>query len=107
MNSARPMPRNGPRCSSASARLIMSSSLSSAMMSRAGEHINAVSAVIADELGETDAEKWTPVLKRFSEAYHVQFSLFRDDGPQLAGPTLELPQAVRANLLERSPFPPN
>src|ERR1043166_1351838 len=81
--------------------------LDSLLMSRAGEHINAVSAVIADELGETDAEKWTPVLKRFSEAYHVQFSLFRDDGPQLAGPTLELPQAVRAKLLERSPFPPN
>src|ERR1043166_3531469 len=55
--------------------------LDSLLMSRAGEHINAVSAVIADELGETDAEKWTPVLKRFSEAYHVQFSLFRDDEP--------------------------
>jgi len=80
--------------------------LDSLLAGKAGEHIEAVSEVISDELGQATRSDWDKLLKRFSAAYQVQFYLFRNDGTQQAGETIELPGPVRARLVEgRGPRP--
>ena len=68
----------------------------------AGERLQAVSDIVTGELNEVRREEWSEVLRRFSAAYRVNFYVFRDDGVQLAGETITLPEEVR----ERLP-PPN
>lgn len=68
----------------------------------AGERLQAVSDIIATELNDAPRAEWTEVMKRFSKAYRVQFSVFRDDGVQLAGEAVDLPTEVRERLA-----PPN
>ena len=68
----------------------------------AGERMQAVCDIITTELNEAPRAEWTEVMKRFSRAYRVQFTVFRDDGVQLAGESVDLPTEVR----ERLP-PPN
>jgi len=80
--------------------------LDSLLMGRAGEQIESVSEVISDELDHSRPEEWSGVLRRFSEAYHLQFYLFRDDGRQLAGAETQLPASVAAKLLDRGGLPP-
>src|SRR5437868_14990872 len=74
--------------------------LDSLLMGRAGEHLEAVSEVIGDELNHTPRTEWSEVLKRFGNAYQVSFYLFRDEGPQLAGQAIALPAQVMAKLTE-------
>src|SRR5207249_1706387 len=75
--------------------------LDSLLMGRAGEHIEAVREVIADELQQATRPEWNEVLKRFSDAYKVQFYLFRADGSEVAGDAITLPAAVLARLMDR------
>ena len=85
--------------------------LDSLLMGRAGEHIEAVSQVIGNELNQTLREEWSTVLKRFSDAYQVQFYLFQSEGRQVAGEPIQVPDQVQARLIERAgptprPLPP-
>src|SRR2546426_7641548 len=75
--------------------------LDSLLTGRAGEHLESVSEVIGNELNQTPNTGWDDVLKRFSGAYHVQFYLFRDDGPQMAGEAIDLPAPVFTRLIDR------
>jgi two-component system sensor histidine kinase CpxA len=67
----------------------------------ASERIEAVSEIITADLSERPPSEWNDILKRFSDAYQMQFLLYRNDGVQLAGETNDLPKAVRERLLER------
>ncbi len=82
------------------ARIQFRLGLGSLLAGRAGERIQAVSEVIAEELNDKPASDWNGVLENFGKAYKVQFLLFRNDGTQLAGDTSALPPAVTAKLTE-------
>jgi len=75
--------------------------LDSLLAGRAGEHLQSVSEVIGNELNQSPNTEWDDLLKRFSSAYHVQFYLFRDDGPQMAGEPVDLPGPVFTKLTDR------
>lgn len=66
----------------------------------AGERIQAISDVIGSELNDRPRSEWNTVLKRFNDAYQVQFLIFRADGGQLAGEPNPLPPEVRMRLAE-------
>jgi two-component system, OmpR family, sensor histidine kinase CpxA len=66
----------------------------------AGERLQAISEVIAGELNDRPRAEWDAVLKRFNDAYQIQFLIFRVDGTQLAGEPNPLPPEVRVRLLE-------
>lgn len=79
--------------------------LDSLLLGRAGERLQAVSEVITAELEATPAVGWEEVLRRFSQAYRVEFLLFRGDGAQVAGEPVTLPAEVLAKVTERrGPF---
>ena len=64
----------------------------------AGERIQMVSDVIVSELNDRPRAEWGTVLKRFNDAYKIQFLVFRADGTQLAGQQTELPPDVRGRF---------
>jgi two-component system sensor histidine kinase CpxA len=78
--------------------------LDSLLMGRAGDRLQAVAEVVAAELSDSPRQSWNEVLKRFSDAYRVQFHLYRNDGLQLAGGSLQLPPPI-AEKLGRGPLP--
>jgi two-component system sensor histidine kinase CpxA len=75
--------------------------LDSLLAGRVGEHIQAVSDVISDELKAQPVSGWDEVLQNFGKAYKVQFAVFRRDGTQIAGEKVALPPAVSAKITER------
>ncbi len=65
----------------------------------AGQRIQAVSDLIVADLADRRRPEWNDVLKRFDDAYRLQFLLFdNNDGTQIAGEAIQLPPAVRARL---------
>jgi two-component system, OmpR family, sensor histidine kinase CpxA len=66
-----------------------------------GERVRAVADVIAGELDDKPQDSWDGIIERFSNAYHVEFALFRNDGTQLAGDEVLLPSEVMARVTER------
>lgn len=66
----------------------------------ANERIQGVSEVIVADLNDHPRADWNAVLKRFNEAYQIQFLVYRGDGTQLAGITNALPAEVQARLGE-------
>lgn len=65
---------------------------------RAGERLQAVARVITGELDARPRSEWNEILKRFSDAYRVQFLIYRNEGPQLAGEPVPLPASVYEKL---------
>src|SRR5687768_188743 len=61
---------------------------------RAGDRLQAVGRIITDELNGRPRAEWNGILKRFSDAYGVQFLVYRNEGAQLAGDPVPLPAAV-------------
>jgi two-component system sensor histidine kinase CpxA len=80
--------------------------LDSLLGGRAGDRVQAVANVIMAEVRETPRAEWDAVLARFSQAYQLQFILFRNDGAHLAGPDLPLPPEVQERVVERRFLPP-
>jgi two-component system, OmpR family, sensor histidine kinase CpxA len=74
--------------------------MDSFLMSQASERMQSVSEIIGSELNATPRTQWNEVLERFSQAYQVQFFLFRADGQQVAGEPISLPSAVLAKVTE-------
>src|ERR1700759_4723449 len=56
----------------------------------AGERMQTVTVLIAEELRSLPQKNWDEVLKRCGDAYHVQFYLFHNS-EQLAGVPVTLP----------------
>lgn len=75
--------------------------LDSLLSGRAGERIRAVSEVIVGELKTKPANEWGALLKNFSQAYKVEFHLFRNDGTQVAGEAVTLPADVAEKVTEQ------
>jgi two-component system sensor histidine kinase CpxA len=71
------------------------------LLGQVGERIQSVSELIAAELNDKPPAEWDAVLKRFGDAYRVQFLLFRNDGSQVAGEHIDLPAEVKTKLAER------
>lgn len=65
--------------------------LESLLSGRTGDRIAAVSEVISYELVETPRTSWGEVLDRFSDAYGVEFFVFREDGEWIGGRSMEFP----------------
>ena len=59
--------------------------LDSLLAGRAGERVQTLSTIIVSDLEHLPRAEWSNVLKRFGEAYRVQFGLFGPEGAQLAG----------------------
>lgn len=74
--------------------------LDSLLLGHAGERIQRTSNVIEGELRDAPASQWDAVLKRFGDAYGLEFYLFRPDATQLSGKSITLPPEVRARLIE-------
>lgn len=75
--------------------------LDSLVAGRAGERIQSLTRLITTELRESPREEWDATLKRFGDAYSLQFLLFRNDGTQIAGTPLDLPPEVLEKIRER------
>jgi two-component system sensor histidine kinase CpxA len=72
--------------------------LSSLFVGHAQERIQSVADVIHAELNQRPRAEWNSILKLFSDSYHLQFYLFRNDGQQLAGNAITLPAPVHNHL---------
>src|ERR1041384_3176258 len=72
---------------------------------RVGERVQAAADLFTGELRTTPRREWPEVATRFSEAYHVDFFLFRSDGGKIAGPEGLLPPAVGERLVDRGGGP--
>ena len=64
----------------------------------AGERIQAISDVIVSDLADRPRSEWNAVLKRFDDAYQIQFLLFdNNEGTQIAGEAIHCrPRCGRA-----------
>lgn len=96
-------------------RMELGLGLDSLLSGAAGDRIQGVSTLIARELSEGGRERWDALLRKFSDAYGIEFTLFLNDASQLAGSPTDLPAAVRQKILEgrlpsrpalREPVPP-
>ena len=79
--------------------------LDSLLAGQAGVRLRAVNEVIMRELHQAPKLDWEAVLARFSESYGLRFVLFRPDGRQIAGETMELPAEVRSRMASLVPPP--
>jgi two-component system sensor histidine kinase CpxA len=82
------------------ARLELRLGLDSLLLGAAGDRIQAVSNIIAQELSEGGRPQWDAILQKFTEAYEIEFTLFLNDGSQLGGTKTVLPTAVRQKILQ-------
>ena len=71
----------------------------------AGQRVQALGAVIRDELGSSPRPEWDRILRRFGSGYNVHFALFRNDGSQVAGENITLPREVSQRITEGRGLP--
>jgi two-component system sensor histidine kinase CpxA len=76
--------------------------LDSLLAGPANDRLQAMAAVVAQQLNERPRPRWEQILENSGNAYHVQMAVFRNDGTRLAG-KLELPDAVNDRLREIRP----
>src|SRR5436190_21867744 len=66
----------------------------------AGQRVQALGAVIRDELSSSPRPEWDRILRRFGSGYNVHFALFRNDGSQVAGESVTAPREVLQRISE-------
>lgn len=76
----------------------------SPLLGEASNRIEAIIHLISREL-QDDTENRDEVLRRYSEAYRVDFLLYKNSGEKIAGADLSLPEEVKEHLV-RPPHPP-
>jgi len=79
--------------------------LSSLLLSPGRDRILATSRLIALELPETDRGEWNRLLAQYASANHGVCYLFRSEGSQLAGPSINLPSTVLDTIRRDQPPP--
>ena len=79
--------------------------LSSLLLSPGRDRILAISRLIALELPETDRGEWNRLLAQYASANHGVCYLFRSEGSQLAGPSINLPSTVLDTIRRDQPPP--
>lgn len=75
--------------------------LDSLVAGQAGERIQSLTRLITAELRESPREEWDATLKRFGDAYSLEFLLVRNDGTQIGGVPMDLPPEVLDRIRER------
>lgn len=69
--------------------------------------LEAISRLISEETSEKTREERDAVLKRYSEVYGAEFFLFTNDGKQIGGREIVLPEELKSQLPDKDmPFPP-
>ena len=76
------------------------------LVTGARERLEAVRDLIKEELEITAPDDWPLVLRRYSNAHHVDFALFDDEARPIVGDFTDLPDEVRLRILAPPPFPP-
>ena len=71
----------------------------------AGQRVQALGAVIRDELSSSPRPEWDRILRRFGSGYNVHFALFRNDGSQVAGDNVTAPREVLQRISEGRGLP--
>ena len=69
--------------------------------SGARERIEAVRDLILGELAITSPDDWSAVIRRYSEAHHVRFSIFDDEAKPFVGEVTKLPDDVFQRIVSR------
>ena len=85
-------------------RVEMRQELESFLMAAAREKIISISRQLTMDLGSAPPEQRNALLDRYSETYGLRFFLYGSKGEQIAGPAVELPQAVEERLRRVSVF---
>jgi two-component system, OmpR family, sensor histidine kinase CpxA len=80
--------------------------LDSLIAGKAGERMQSITKLIMEDLKDRPRDEIDPVLKRFGEAYSLDFYIFRNDGEQIAGEPMELPMQVQEKIRERRAIMP-
>ena len=97
------------------ARMELRLGLDSLLLGASADRIQSVGNILAQELSEGGRSQWDAILRKFTQAYGIEFTLFLNDASQLAGSKTVLPAAVRQKILEgrvptrpplREPVPP-
>lgn len=77
------------------------------LMTTARERILSQTRSIALEMRDYDRSSWTQILADHSEAQGVTFALYRWNGEWVAGPRLNLPEAIQERMRMVPPPPPD
>ena len=72
----------------------------------ATHRIESVSRQISRDIDEKSRDERDRILQRYSETYNVEFFLFDNQGVQLGGRPVELPEEVLNKIVLREPGPP-
>ena len=72
----------------------------------AKQRLEAMGEVIAGELRDQPISAWNDLLARYRGAHRVSFTIFRNDGKQVAGTSLTPPPEVLERLQDRRPLAP-
>jgi two-component system sensor histidine kinase CpxA len=72
----------------------------------AKQRLEAMGEVIAGELRDQPVSEWNELLARYRLAHRVSFTIFRNDGRQVAGTALTPPEEVLEKLQDRRPPAP-
>ena len=64
----------------------------------AGERLQSMAQLVADELKDRPQSEWPAALARMTSAYHVPVAVFRNDGKKLAGEIAPLPAELLARI---------
>src|SRR4030095_15018127 len=75
------------------------------LSSAAGERVQRVADLIFAEFHTRPRAEWDDVLKRFSDAYRVDFVVLDESSRRVAGQAVELPEELSARLRRRPPVP--
>src|SRR3954468_14898183 len=67
----------------------------------AGDRIRVISDLISDQLERQPRRDWDAELQRFGTKMGIEFLVYRNNGEQIAGTSIELPTEVRQKLVER------
>ena len=70
------------------------------------QRLEAMGEVIAGELRDQPVSAWNELLARYRSAHRVSFTIFRNDGKQVAGTALTPPAEVLEKLQDRRPPAP-
>jgi two-component system sensor histidine kinase CpxA len=76
--------------------------LNSAIVTTVHDRLRPIEQIIMSELVPSPRREWDDVLKRFGAAYGVKFGLYRNNGDQVAGEKMKLPQRVVEQMKQQA-----
>lgn len=73
------------------------------LLGESGEHVDSVCREMLGEIDNHPPVDWNAILKRYRAACHVNFAVFDNDGPQLAGDPVTIPPEILAKMKAHGP----